>query len=71
MDDYRQVYKDLDELDAYFDALENELEMDKTASWVCVDRTNWSCTFMNNTGEIRCIGSQYIDECFGGESWQS
>jgi hypothetical protein len=71
MDDYRKVFAELEDIDAYFDKIEDELEMDKLAEWICVDRTNWSCTFMNRTGEVRCIGSQYIDDCFGGEQWQS
>lgn len=66
MDDYRQLYAELAEMDAYFDALEEELELEKVSEWICVDRTNWSCTFVNRSGETRCIGAQYIDECYGG-----
>ena len=66
-EDYRATYAQLDDMDTYFDALEEELEMDKLAEWICVDHSNWSCTFMNRAGEVRIVGAQYIDSCFEGE----
>lgn len=66
-EDYRATYAQLDDIDTFFDAIENELEMDMLAEWVCIDHSNWSCTFMNRAGEVRIIGAQYIDSCFEGE----
>ena len=66
-EDYRATYAQLDDIDTFFDAIENELEMDALAEWVCIDHSNWSCTFMNRAGEVRIIGAQYIDSCFEGE----
>lgn len=66
-EDYRATYAQLDDIDTFFDSIENELEMDALAEWVCVDHSNWSCTFMNRAGEVRVIGAQYIDSCFEGE----
>ena len=66
-EDYRATYAQLDDIDTFFDAIEDELEMDALAEWVCIDHSNWSCTFMNRAGEVRIIGAQYIDSCFEGE----
>lgn len=66
-EDYRATYAQLDDIDTFFDNIENELEMDALAEWVCIDHSNWSCTFMNRAGEVRIIGAQYIDSCFEGE----
>ena len=66
-EDYRATYAQLDDIDTFFDSIENELEMDTLAEWVCIDHSNWSCTFMNRAGEVRVIGAQYIDSCFEGE----
>ena len=66
-EDYRATYAQLDDIDTFFDAIEDELEMDALAEWVCIDHNNWSCTFMNRSGEVRIIGAQYIDSCFEGE----
>ena len=66
-EDYRAAYAQLDDIDTFFDAIEDELEMDALAEWVCIDHSNWSCTFMNRAGEVRIIGAQYIDSCFEGE----
>ena len=66
-EDYRATYAQLDDMDTFFDAIEDELEMDALAEWVCIDHSNWSCTFMNRSGEVRIIGAQYIDSCFEGE----
>ena len=66
-EDYRATYAQLDDMDTFFDSIENELEMDALAEWVCIDHSNWSCTFMNRAGEVRIIGAQYIDSCFEGE----
>ena len=64
MEDYRAIFAELDDIDAWADQLEEELKMVKNAEWICVEHSNILCVFMNRDGEVRTIGAQYIDECF-------
>lgn len=72
-DDYREILAELDSIDALLEDLEADLAKEKEENegdkWVCIDHSNLYCIFMNGAGEERCIGAQYIDECFGGKEW--
>ena len=66
-DDYRKILAELDNMDAMLNELEADLEEENCEGnkWVCVDHSNLYCIFMNSAGEERCIGAQYIEDCFG------
>lgn len=74
-DDYREILAELDNMDALLNELEANLEKeaeqeDEGDKWVCIDHSNLYCIFINRQGEERCIGAQYIEDCFGrGDQW--
>lgn len=73
MDDYREILSELDDIDSLLEQMEQDLESiiepeeNEGDKWVCIDHSNLYCIFINKRGEERCIGAQYIDECFKEE----
>lgn len=63
-DDYRKILAELDDIDAILENIEVDAEEDEGNKWVCIDHSNLYCIFINRKGEERCIGAQYIEDCF-------
>lgn len=62
--DYREVLKDCEELDDYYEDLMATLDEEQAASWTLLQRDKMQATFISYDGEIRVVGAPYIDKMF-------